>query len=68
MRTESFTLSSTAAATFSNLNGGGNRAGTTISFANGMINLYSASLATNESTIFRANNSATAFIALSTEL
>jgi hypothetical protein len=68
MRTESYTLSSSAANLFANLNASGNQAGTTISFTNGMINLYSASLSTGQSTALRANNSATAFIALSTEL
>ena len=68
MRTESYTLFSSAANTFGNLNASGNQAGTTISFANGMINLYSAGLGTGQSTVFRANNSSTAYVALSTEL
>jgi hypothetical protein len=68
MRTESYTLFSSAANLFANLNASGNQAGTTISFTNGMINLNSASLSTGQSTVFRANDSGTAFIALSTEL
>lgn len=68
MRSESFTLFSSAGTTFSNLNASGNQNGSTITFTNGMINLTSAGLSTGQATILRANNSATAYIALSTEL
>jgi len=68
MRTESYTLFSSAGTSFSNLNASGNQAGSTLTFTNGMINLTSSGLSTGQATVFRANNNATAFIALSTEL
>ena len=68
MRTESFAFFSSAANTFANLNSSGLQAGTTINFTNGMVNLKSANLSTGQSTVLRANNSSTAFMALDAEL